>query len=58
MNPSQLVDAAVKAFNNREQGQKKEDAKWSTIFLALDSQKASNPKRGEAPTGEGAKHPL
>ena len=53
MNSSQLVDVAFKVFNNREQQQKKEDAKWNATFLAveLNSQKVSNPKRGEPPLG-------
>ena len=35
MNPSPLVDLAFKGFNNREQQQKKEDAKDNAIFLAV-----------------------
>ena len=34
MNLSQLVDAAFKVFNNREQQQTQGDAKWNTAFLA------------------------
>ena len=52
MNPSQLVDVAFTVINNREQQQKQEDARWNVTFLAaaLDSQKASNPKRGKPPS--------
>ena len=34
-----IRDVAFKVF--QREGQKKEDAKWSTIFLALDPQKES-----------------
>ena len=55
MNPFQLVDVAFKVFNKRERQQKKEDAKGNATFLAvaLDSQKASNLKRGKPPLGKG-----
>ena len=54
MNPSQLVDVAFKVFNNREQRQKQEDAKWNAPFLAaaLNSQKVSNLKEGKPPLGK------
>lgn len=50
INASPLVDVAFKAFNR---GQKKEDAKGKSTFLAasLDSWKANNPKRGKPPLG-------
>lgn len=48
---SQLVDVAFKVFN-REQQQKKEDAKQSAIYLALASWKASNLKTGKSPWGK------
>ena len=46
INPSQVVDVDFRAFNSREQRQKKEDAKRNATFLAvaLDSLKVSNPK--------------
>lgn len=49
-----MVDVAFKVFNNRAQQQKQENAGWNATFLtaALDSWKASNPKRGEPPSGK------
>lgn len=54
MNASQLVDVAFNMINNREQQQKKEDAKWTTTFLAaaLDSWKVCNSERGKSPLGK------
>lgn len=41
-------DVAFKVF--QREGQKKEDAKWSTIFLAMDPQKVSELHKGNQET--------
>ena len=51
MNPSQLVDVAFKVL--REQQQKKDAQQNATVLaVALDSRRASNPKRGRPPLGK------